>query len=334
LISIQDIKEKLQNLFKEIYSNQNIEVVDIEEIKPGWEARIVGFRLISEENSTEMVARIYNDSEAGNTAEREAKAMQSLVKSGYPAARVYHWSSQKEPLGAPFIIMEKLPGGSLMDVYMKNPQKRKRVLNTLGKLYVDLHRHPRKSFPIKPRYRSTQGRIKYLLNRYLKYLKSQGFESLLPALSWLEAHRSLISNTPVTVIHGDFHPMNVLLRADGTPVVLDWTQVDVGDFREDLAWTKMLASTILDPALGEAIVSSYEEATGQGVVDLDYFMVLELMRRLVIFLEMIKYQGKIIESRNESGEIRLDQRQHYLKVLSELEAITRLSFSEIRSLLD
>jgi aminoglycoside phosphotransferase (APT) family kinase protein len=334
LLDIHKVEEELRKLFRDIHGDPEVDVIDAEDITPGWEARIVGFRLIKGKHSTEMVARIYNDVDAGSSAEREFNVMHSLAKVGYPAAEVYLLCTEKKPLGAPFVIMEKLPGGSLMNAFIGKPDQQPRVLEVFSKLYVDLHKlPPRGALPFKRRYRSTQGRLTSLLAGYDDLFRGEGFTGLLPALLWLKSHQKKVSNTPLAVIHGDFHPGNVLLRRDGSYAVVDWTQADVGDYREDVAWTKILASTILDPGLGDAFVTGYSRAAGRGIIDLGYFEVLALVRRLVIFLDVTKYQGGLIESRNESSGLKLDQRQHYLKVLSRLVALTGLKLPEIQRLL-
>ena len=59
-------------------------------------------------------------------------------------------------------------------------------------------------------------------------------------LKWLEARRDSVPCVQPTIIHYDFHPANILIREDGSAVVIDWSQFDVSDRRFDLAWTMLL----------------------------------------------------------------------------------------------
>ena len=53
-------------------------------------------------------------------------------------------------------------------------------------------------------------------------------------LDWLQTRTKAITPTEPTVVHGDFHPGNVLLRTDGASFVIDWTGADISDYRFDL----------------------------------------------------------------------------------------------------
>ena len=44
------------------------------------------------------------------------------------------------------------------------------------------------------------------------------------------------------VVHGDFHPMNIILGADG-PVVIDWSNGGEGDPLEDVAFSQVILAT-------------------------------------------------------------------------------------------
>jgi Kae1-associated kinase Bud32 len=44
------------------------------------------------------------------------------------------------------------------------------------------------------------------------------------------------------VVHGDFHPLNIILSADG-PVVIDWSNGGEGDPMEDIAFSYVILAT-------------------------------------------------------------------------------------------
>jgi len=82
------------------------------------------------------------------------------------------------------------------------------------------------------------------------------------------------------VIHGDFHPANVLLKDDGTAAVIDWGGAAVSDYRTDLAWTLLLTKTYGDSATRGRILSLYEQLSGHRVEHIEYFEVAAMLRRL------------------------------------------------------
>ena len=51
------------------------------------------------------------------------------------------------------------------------------------------------------------------------------FLALVHALAWLEKRREAVPCVRPSVVHWDFHPNNILVREDGSAVVIDWTQV-------------------------------------------------------------------------------------------------------------
>jgi len=82
------------------------------------------------------------------------------------------------------------------------------------------------------------------------------------------------------VIHRDFHPRNILLRRDGSPVVIDWGACRLGDFREDLCWTGLLAGTFINVTLKDAFYEVYKTFSHRTLESLDYFEAQAALRRL------------------------------------------------------
>jgi aminoglycoside phosphotransferase (APT) family kinase protein len=65
-----------------------------------------------------------------------------------------------------------------------------------------------------------------------------GRADLVAAARWLEAHPP--TPAPEVVCHGDLHPFNVLVDADGTVTVLDWSASLLGPAAYDLAFTGLV----------------------------------------------------------------------------------------------
>ena len=98
--------------------------------------------------------------------------------------------------------------------------------------------------------------------------------------AWLDAHRP----EPVSLglIHGDFQSANLMRRADGTLVVLDWELAQIGDPREDLGYFKAITQAAPPDvmALDEtAFCERYRDLTGMSEAQLNpvaiaYFLIL------------------------------------------------------------
>src|SRR5262249_25044866 len=61
-------------------------------------------------------------------------------------------------------------------------------------------------------------------------------------LDWLCDNRPAASDSP-SILHLDFHPVNIVVPRDRSPAVLDWSLVDVGDRHADVASTVILLRT-------------------------------------------------------------------------------------------
>ena len=109
-----------------------------------------------------------------------------------------------------------------------------------------------------------------------------------PALHYtaaqLRAHRP--APMPLTIVHGDCQPANLLVGADGEVLVIDWEFCRVGDPREDLGYYSHLP---VPPNLYEAdpagFLARYRERTGfteeqVNPETLGYFYVLGMARLL------------------------------------------------------
>lgn len=104
------------------------------------------------------------------------------------------------------------------------------------------------------------------------------------AAAQLRAHRP--PPMPLTIVHGDCQPANVLVPESGTPLVIDWEFCRIGDPREDLGYYSHLpVPPNLYEADPEAFLTRYRDRTGfteeQVNPDtLSYFYVLGMARLL------------------------------------------------------
>jgi len=131
------------------------------------------------------------------------------------------------------IVSEFIEGKTLAQLMQENPEK----LDTYLEMFVDLQMqvHSAKCPML--------GKLKDKMNRKIS-------EADLDATTRYELHTRLESMPKHTkVCHGDFNPSNIIVKADGTPYILDWSHVTQGNASADVARTYLLFTLAGDEAL-------------------------------------------------------------------------------------
>jgi len=265
---------------------EGLTVSQLEDITSGWETELYGYTLEYSEDgipvSKRLVARLYPGRYAAGKAEKEFRVMGRLREAGYPVPGVHEVETDADPLGVPFLTMDRIEGHSMMDDFLGTPiEELGPHLEAFTKLFVDLHRvDPALVFPESARFEDTPGYLEMALERTARGLDERGPPWLKPVLDWLDEHRHGVSPGRFSVLHGDFHPGNVMARPDGSHAVIDWGASSLGDPREDLMWTVLLASAFWGRPFGETILEAYQRAAGEEVRDAGFFEVAAIYRRI------------------------------------------------------
>ena len=104
----------------------------------------------------------------------------------------------------------------------------------MGKLHARLHRLPISGFPI-----PAGSFLSRSLRELDQIIESGGWQDLKPGLAWLMDHRPA-PPVQASILHLDYHPLNLIDDGTGALVVIDWTEAGVGDPHADVANTRML----------------------------------------------------------------------------------------------
>jgi len=141
----------------------------------GWETRIIAFTLTRPKEALELVVRLYPDEGASYKADWEFNVMFHLSAVGYPVPKVYTHSAESEALGSPFLVMERIIGSTLWDIFFTSPRERLgEILAINAELMAKLHDiDPTKIFPPKCGY-TTHMRVLDRLEEEEKSLERNG----------------------------------------------------------------------------------------------------------------------------------------------------------------
>jgi aminoglycoside phosphotransferase (APT) family kinase protein len=203
----------------------------------GWEAYIYRFRCygrVPRSFDRPLVLRLYAGPRGLPRARREFAAQTHAHRLGYPVPEPLLLEKDSGHLGGPFIVMEHVPGETLLDLLRGNWLRILEVPTRLAEAHRRLHALPAGGLAVQP--------VPFL-TRHLAALRhtlrDYDLDGLKAALRWLDAHRPPETDSP-RLLHLDFHPVNLIARDDGESVALDWSEADVGDMHADLATTLLL----------------------------------------------------------------------------------------------
>jgi aminoglycoside phosphotransferase (APT) family kinase protein len=335
LIEIGKVADGLSAFFRELHG-EDARIVAPRDITVGWETQIVAFTLeVPCEEPLELIVKIYLVDDGVRKAEWEFKVMQHLASVGYPVPKVYSYEADVETLGSPFLIMERITGNTLWDVFFGSPKERYgEVLTLNSRLMANLHDIPVRRVIPSVYLVKTKHRVLGRISVEQKELTEHGLGgAFTPLTEWLKDNAERVVESPLCIIHQDFHPRNVLLRGDGSPVVIDWAGCTVGDFREDLCWTGLLAGTFIDDSLRQEVYDSYAEYSVRELLDLLYFEAFAGLRRLADVAIALKVGASARGMRHEAITEMENNRPHYSKVLVRVEVVTGLDLAEVGRLI-
>lgn len=196
----------------------------------------------------------------------EWRLLQALHAAGQVAVpRPRYYEGSWAHLGTKCIVMEASPGLQMHAVIVQQDdlgESADQFVDTLARIHaVDLHRLPAE-MERPPAWDA------YLDERIRRWTDA---EASAPAsdpviryvAAWLRANRP--PEAPLTLVHGDAQPSNILLDDDRGHVVVDWEFARIGDPREDLGYY-LSYSDAVGPSLysrdPEAFLARYRERTG------------------------------------------------------------------------
>ena len=314
-------------------------VSEVKEITMGWETELhsfdVEFRKAGNLVREERVVRLYPGIPAADKAAKEFKVMSRLSQAGYPVPEVFHLDTDKETLGRPFIIMERVRGHNMTEGFLKSSgEKLDSLVTVFIKLFVDLHNlDGARLFPGDYFVGDTATYVNRVLDSARMSIEGYGIGWLGPVLDWLNEHKTGVSTEGLSIVHKDFHPNNIIIREDGSPVVIDWGAVEAGDYRADIAWTILLMSIYWDPAVGKVILEKYQEISGRVVRDFEFFEVLAIFRRLQDVSVSFTSGAEEMGMRSGAVEKMRQDSEHLQRVYSLLKERTGLRIPEFEELL-
>ena len=218
---------------------------------------------------------------------REHRIISALADSGVPVPAIVGLCEDEEVNGAPFYVMEFVPGLVVRDVAIAEGvpvEVRGRMGESLVEVLTRLHDVDLDAVGL-----SDLGRHGGYIERQLKRWRTQFVDATtrdLPRV--LEVHDLLAARVPaqqgVGIVHGDYRLDNCMMSPDGeVAAVLDWELCTLGDVLADVAGMVVYGNTLATggtppPTSVEGFPSTdevremYARHSTRDLADLDFYV--------------------------------------------------------------
>lgn len=335
------IFDTLQSYLATLFPDRAAQLLGVLRISNGWECEVYGFRVQFGTEQQDFILRIYPGDDfpaAAGKAEGEFRTLSLLGMAGYPVPHVEHLQIDPgNPFGKPFIVMELIHGRGMWEqmFHDADPAVRAERLQTFCKLFVDLHKLPWQEF-VPEEFQVHPATPTEMIERQFQevdpVVKQLPLEGFMPVIAWLQARKTDAGSMRVSILHGDFHPENILRCEDGRVCVIDWTGARLSDYRFDLAWTLLLILGYEGREAREAILREYERQAG-AVEQLAFFDVVACLRRLYSIAASIKYGAEKLGMRPGAEDTMRQQTGPIRRIYELLQERTGIAVPEIEQLL-
>ena len=198
------------------------EVRALEPVLGGWETSLWRFET---PDGQRHALRVYPGPAHARSARKEEAALHACMDAGVPVPTL-EATGQWE--GRPLLVIGWCPGATLLAAMLRHPWSMWRFGLSFGRLQAQIHRVP-------PPAALLEGAPDYWLlwaslQRPEVFVRMQGM-----ALS------------TASLIHLDYHPLNVLTDGRRFTGIIDWSNAAAGDRRADFARTATLLLTASSP---------------------------------------------------------------------------------------
>lgn len=241
------------------------------EIPNGWETHTLRFQLadtpdLPAEWRRPLILRAYSSMGALTRARHEHAIHDYVQGLGYPVAPSLALLDEPSPWGGPARIMERLDGQTMLESLEANPLRLWDLPAEMAKAHAWLHQLPPEGMGL---------RHGDLFTTMAAVIEEHDLRGLAPGLDWLMDNEPPAPDQE-TVLHFDFHPLNLIHRPDGSLAVLDWADAEVGDPDADVGATCMLLEC--GPTERVSAWSRWAVPLARGVVLRRYLRAYEAVR--------------------------------------------------------
>ena len=197
----------------------------------------------------------------------EFRVLDALSGSGVPAPRALLLDADGSALGAPCVIMERVPGVTdILALRAPEPAGRNRaVVLAFADAAAKLHNFSTDQLGFlgdTNRTSAAAEQVAFWEARFLKQ-RMEPHPAIAFALQWLKTHAPAAER--ISLVHGDYRLGNFLFEGEDITALLDWEMAHLGDPAEDIAWAYRALWTPEMHVPIDAFVERYHAAGGPTI---------------------------------------------------------------------
>jgi aminoglycoside phosphotransferase (APT) family kinase protein len=239
---------------------------------------------------------------------REARLLRALEPTAVRAPRVLAECAEDDVIGAPFYVMERVPGEVITEhapPALESEVEHQRIAAELIDALVELHATDWEALALEGFGRPT-GYLERQLRRFSglwEHNKTREVPQVAEVGQWLADNLPQADPAPpATIVHGDYRMGNVMFGTDAPArlvAIFDWEMATIGDPLADVGYllshwrqagdppTRFNLQTVTEqpgfPTRRE-LVEMYARRSGRPVEGLDWYIVLAVWKA-VVFME-------------------------------------------------
>ena len=244
------------------------------------------FEIGFENQPTKYIQRILRPTTSKKSAEIEFSNQTILFENGINVPETFFIRHPPNLYNRTYYVMKKIQGKGLSEILAQHPDRFEEVTNKYIHEMTHIHSIDPKLFPKIPTpdiqknpYAAINQSLSSVKDRIERY--SEDLAELAEVVNWLDEKKTENPCEELVVIHGDYHPFNIVLDEQQTFQILDWTGINISDFRRDLSFATVALSAGTGRNLAPLFSNKYEEFTGKKVKNLQYFMILSSVWNLL-----------------------------------------------------
>jgi len=213
---------------------------------------------------------------------REIELMKSLYHEGIPVPHVLEYDPTYEnPLGHPFMIMERLEGTNLLEAAGNlNKTQTGNLLRDTARTLYRIHRVNTTNLKVM-KFTTLKSFIDSGISNIRRFAAFSHMRNFEKFENWMQKNRPSETTYNKALIHNDFHPLNIMVSGESLSGILDWVDAIVGEVQVDVALFSLLAEAAGYPELARTFVSAYQQVSGLPLREIDFYVTALAIQKLI-----------------------------------------------------